>query len=146
MDIAHAITATGNKNIKHNKPRFHFRIRFDSDEIGRSIKYAWQRLMRGYSDADLWDLGNVICKFVQPRLRAFIKKAGHSYPAGLKSIDEWKYILKEMEWAIDTLVKDDDGVGSEDYIRYNAKQRLDHNKRMDAALKLCGEYIFTLWD
>lgn len=114
--------------------RFHFCISFDTDEIGRKIKWAWQRLTRGYSDCDLWGLGNVVCRFVHPRLKAFIKMNVHSYPAGLKSMDEWKSILKEMEWAIDTLIKDD--------IKYNS----ENNKRLDKALKLCGEYIFTMWD
>ena len=55
----------------------------------RSFKYAYQRVRRGYSDYDLWDIGDYIIGLSAQALEDFSKKT-HSYP------DEYtKYNKKE---------------------------------------------------
>jgi len=133
MDQAHVIKDwwEGDKPM-----RVHIRIVFDTAEIGRQVKWFFQRLFRGWSDDQIWGLGDMVCRFVLPRLKAFNKSKRHGYPADLKNQKQWTGYLKEMEWALATLKEDDSSLWG------NKKARA----RLDRGLALCGKYLFTLWD
>lgn len=122
--------------LKEDSPvKFRIRIVFDTSEIGRQVKWFFQRLFRGWSDDQIWGLGDVLCRFALPRLRAFIKIPPHGYPADLKGQKQWIGYLKEMEWTLIAL-KDDS------FLWRNKKAM----KRLEKGLALCGKYLFTLWD
>ena len=38
------------------------------------IKQKWQKLTRGYSDEELWNLDSTICEWLLPRLKSFKEK------------------------------------------------------------------------
>jgi hypothetical protein len=40
----------------------------------REVKYSFQRLRRGYSDSDLWNLDVTLAEFIYPRVKAFRDK------------------------------------------------------------------------
>lgn len=39
--------------------------------IRRTVRYAWQRLTRGWDDSDMWSLDCSLAKLIAPRLRRF---------------------------------------------------------------------------
>lgn len=122
---------------KEDKPvKFTIRIVFDTAEIARKTRYFFQRLFRGWSDDQLWSLGYVFVRFVLPRLHAFIENGPHGYPSDLQSQKQWMHYLKEMEWALEALKRDDWDI-------WKDKKMV---ARLDRGLDLCGKYIFTLWD
>ena len=60
-----------------------------------NIKQKWQKLIRGYSDEELWNLDSTFCKWMIPRLKTFKEKTC-GFPVDLNNIDEWKEIIQKM--------------------------------------------------
>lgn len=67
----------------------------------RNIKYAYQRITRGYADADTWNFDNYLSKIIANGTR-HLANTTHSYPVQLQSgreINEpevWTEYLLEM--------------------------------------------------
>lgn len=63
-------------------------------QIHNKIKWAYQRVTRGWCDRDLWNLDCWFMDTVVPMLKAFKKnKSGHP---GWMTAERWDYILSEM--------------------------------------------------
>lgn len=60
------------------------------------LKMLWQKLMRGFSDEELWNLDDEFCKWIVPRLIAF-KKKNIGYPNGMT----WKQWQKKIDQMIE---------------------------------------------
>lgn len=97
--------------------------------LRRRIRWIWQKITRGFTDCDLWDLDHTIAKFVLPRLKAF-KKQLHGYPSGLDE-KQWDAIIGKMIVAFEHIIKEDDWT---------------HAKEVDEGLELFGLYFQNLWD
>lgn len=57
-----------------------------------NFKYAYQRIIRGYSDYDIWDLDSYFTNTISNAMEDFVElnKSGLSgYPAHLNNCDEW---------------------------------------------------------
>lgn len=81
-----------------------------------NIKHAYQRITRGYSDRDLWSFDSYLCEMIPKGLRQ-LKKNSNSYPANLKSFDEWQGIL-------DTMIE---GFESSERLKHNGYLYLKNN-------------------
>lgn len=88
----------------------------------RIEKYRNQQLERGFDDSELWSLDDTVLQFLLPRLRIF-KTYTKSYPADLKSLDEWQNIIQKM---IDEI---------ENY-------KVENDNNLDTLFK----YFMHLWD
>lgn len=73
----------------------------------RNIKFAWQRIFKGYCDRDLWDVDSHIINLLICEIDEFIK-INQGYPCNLTE-EEWDKILLEIR---DHLIN---GVRSIDY-------------------------------
>lgn len=70
--------------------------------------YFVQRLFRGYSDRDLWNLDYTLGEIIVKHLKAFrnIKQMG--YPSSFKDKEEWTKTLDDMIYGIDYLTHHDE--------------------------------------
>lgn len=113
--------------------------------IGRAFKHAWQRLTRGWSDDETWNLDYRFCKWMLPRLKRF-KKLANGYPSHLAP-EEWDVILDKMIRACETVLYDDDisvirfkGMFGDD-----KEAAVKRWKETDEGFELMGKYIRHLW-
>ena len=75
--------------------RFNFYcLRQNIKQFFRNLKYAWQRITRGYCDADLWDLNDYYCTLIENSLRDFNQRR-HGYPIGLEE-EEWNTKIQHI--------------------------------------------------
>lgn len=142
--------------------------------FNRIILYPLQKLFRGYSDKDLWNvdysLGMIIVKY----LKAFKKSKRNSYPSCFNNMEEWEEVLDDMIYAFDYLanVQDKDmeiwnecgckiklnfstKENGEDFIQHESSDETFENykriseKKYDEAKKkaqLFIEHFNSLWD
>lgn len=99
------------------------------------IKQKWQKLTRGYSDEELWNLDSTICKWLLPRLKTFKEKT-IGYPPDLKSPKEWDEILEKIILALE--LYNSDLLDSPEQARIEGKQ-------IKEGLELFGKYFGNLW-
>lgn len=60
----------------------------------RNIKFAYQRVVRGYSDWDVWDLNTTLLIYLPETLR-YLANNTHSYPMEMTE-EEWKQKLNQI--------------------------------------------------
>ena len=99
------------------------------------IKQKWQKLTRGYSDEELWNLDSTICKWLLPRLKTFKEKT-IGFPPTLNSPEEWGDILEKIILALELHVSD--LPDSPEQVRIECKQ-------IEEGLELFGKYFCNLW-
>jgi len=99
-------------------------------------KHVIQKLRRGYSDEDLWDLGNHLAEIILPRLKDFKRVNTHGYPNGLTE-SKWDEILNKMLYAFENTVNEPDF----DFNTYD-----DTQKKIQEGFELFGKYFQSLWD
>ena len=117
----------------------------------RFFRRVWQKITRGFSDADLWNLGETIAVFTLPRLIEF-SKYSHGYPCHLDK-KQWEVILKKIIYGL-LLMVDDDNDLPRTARKYKIKLpialiKADCRKRqgiIEEGTKLLGEYLEGLWD
>ena len=97
----------------------------------RKYKFMWQRITRGFSDMDTWNMDYVFSVFILPRLRRF-RELHNGYPANLTP-RKWKNMIDKMIFAFDRIIQDP--------IEYNKKA----DKKMHEGLELFGKYFRHLW-
>lgn len=108
----------------------------------RRFKFLRQRLARGFSDRELWNLDHTMAKFILPRLKAFKNYRG-TYPPDLTP-EEWNEKLDEMIWAFDAILHEEETMP---VIDGGEKVKImAYLKRRDKGLKLFGKYLMDLWD
>lgn len=112
--------------------------RFSFRRLKRSIRFFFQRQMRGWDDADTWSLDMTIAKFALPRLKRF-KEINDGYPYGL-TIEEWNEILNKMIYALEFCADE----GQFDLVE-DAEERKNNWKRVEEGLELFGKYFRSLW-
>ena len=61
----------------------------------RTIKWGWQRAIRGYSDYDTWDLDVYYSNMIIASLSQF-RAETMGYPGYMENIDEWYAILDKI--------------------------------------------------
>jgi hypothetical protein len=104
-----------------------FKFKFDKELFMRRIHFWKQKLTRGFSDDELWDLKGLVAKIMLPRLKRFIK----TDPA-VRSPDE-KAAFQEIIWFLEKQLDDSWHMSEQDILRYKK------------AAKLFGRYFGHLW-
>jgi len=118
-----------------------------------SAKWFLQRMFRGYSDIDIWNLDNYIEKSVLPKLKIFREntQAYPSIPGECESFEEWQAILDDMIFGIEFGLNDDDW-----YIEHvlykkgeDKEKALELFNRMQSRAQrgreLFGKWLTALW-
>lgn len=70
-------------------------------DILKNLKWKTQKIFRGYSDIEMWNLDDTISKWIVPKLKTF-KIITQGYPTSMDTFEEWQDMLDEMifgfEW------------------------------------------------
>ena len=102
-------------------------------EIKYKVKMRYQKLTRGYSDEEIWNLDITICKFIAPRLKALMETT-QCYPYKFKSLAQWKKELKRIICGLNIVVDDK-------YYNISDKDMI----KVNYALKGLSENFVHLW-
>jgi hypothetical protein len=102
---------------------------FRSLDLGRRIRWWWQRRTRGFDDRETWDLDVTIAEFVLPRLRRF-KNVTKCYPSGMTE-EEWHEMLDGMILAFEWIATSREATYKPDNVH--------------SGLRDFGDYYFDLW-
>lgn len=100
----------------------------------RNIKYWSQRKIRGWSDADAWDVGFFVSKKTLPVLKKYRENL-ISHPASM-TIEEWERIVDKIIEAMEIHIKDLDSL---DYVSPD-----DYMKMLEG-FNLFGKYFVNFW-
>lgn len=113
-------------------------------DVYLNVKWFFQRLIRGYSDDEVWNVNTAVLRYALPRIK-HLRKITKSYPALLcdeakpteDKLQEWYDILDKMILAIELEIKDEYWFG------HNAdKEMVEVKEGMD----LFHKYFDGLWD
>jgi len=106
--------------------------------INISFKHFFQKLFRGYSDAELWDISEALYLWLYPRLKAYRRMKRHGIPMGFTD-REWEAFLKRSQRALEIYLG---------YINHRGfKKPLKYDyKKTNAELKELSAHIDLLWD
>lgn len=105
------------------------------------IKYGFQRMFRGYDDAEVFDLFDGFLIKYKKILKDF-RKCGNSYPFELGSYDEWANVLDEMINHFELSDAFNDYYKDMKYIEAEPIAYQHANK----ALEMFTKYFWDLWD
>lgn len=138
-----------------------------------SIIRLLQKIFRGYSDAELWNLYVTFAKFILPRLRRYRKMDNTGYPTMIMAdedveeyskcgntlgIDEkdlyyekkWNTILDKMITAFGLILREDDphsnNVDSLSWFENWIKAEEIKQNKIKEGLQLFAKYFQALWD
>jgi len=102
------------------------------------MKYFLQKLFRGYSDRDLWNLDVTIAKFIYPRLHRFIEKDVKGWHPPEMSEAEWNKVLNTMCRAFKIITEWPNIIMEVDDVEPYAKE-------IQKGLELFAKYYLYLW-
>lgn len=110
-----------------------FRLRWYTKDFFRSIKYAYQRVVKGYDDRALWNLNSYLIPIILPALRHLQSDDAMGYPMGFADQEAWNIELRKMIRAFELIEADSDW-SPEVY------------QEVETGLSLFAQYYQTLWD
>lgn len=127
-------------------------------DLIQNLKFAYQRVTRGFDDSELWSLDWTIARFILPRLKAFRAKNVHGVPIRYDAVieegnfspptyteEEWKAILDKMIRAFELSAHQWDS----EYLKKNNLPDLyskEYSDQLDEGLKLFYQHFGNLWD
>ena len=116
----------------------------------KEVKWKIQRLFRGYSDSDLWDLNSYIVERIRPAFKAFVKHAkknGMGCPIEelfdknkRNNCQKWIEVLQKIEKSFDLMHEEETKVSR------TLKQQIKDGKSIQEGLELFGKHLQSLWD
>lgn len=134
------------------------------------IKWAWQRVFRGYDDRLTWNLNSYLSEYLPKIIRKMTKNV-HGYPrsmnrkakGGFKNVKDWKNVLEKIVKGFEAANKIDrdehvkkiklkkpkkDIFGKDSYIEYKFDKKCYARllKEFDVGMKLFKLWYFSLWD
>lgn len=101
----------------------------------RSLHFVWQRITRGWSDDETWNLDHAMCTWLLPRLRRFRELGTGSYPGRLETCEEWEAILDHIIWAVEQHSMDD----------WHLHLPEEERPKVQEGLELLGKWLPALW-
>lgn len=110
-------------------------------DIHIKIKYTLQRVFRGYSDNEVWDLYAHAMEYIHPRFKAFVEMDRHGYPVDMTQ-KEWEEILNKIDKGFDLYMKD-----ARCELKWDDSEELDnYYQQIQEAFELFGKYFTNFWD
>jgi len=121
--------------------------------IPSKIKHRFQRIFRGYSDADLWDIGNYLNDLIIRSLKDFRKMERLGTPTTFNNENDWNKVLDRMISGFEFLKDGDERILTGDsWLDEDVKDGItieEYNKLYKQAerdAKLFIKYNGALWD
>lgn len=126
-----------------------YRILLRIEDLPRETKFLYQRITRGYSDSDVWNLSHFTLRKVYRPLKEFVKnyeERGMSLPMDFETDPAgWTLVLKKIEYAFDDMWKSEND-DSYDLWRGTPEKVKEHNDKVQEGFELYGRYFRDLWD
>lgn len=110
-------------------------MRYRLTNLKYSIKYAWQRLTRGYDDDQIYNIDNWLTRELSKRLFEWVEIGINSYPAD-RTFEQWEAeVLKAAE-------------GLRDYdMMWEDIEKVDERSQAGLdAMKWVADNLIHLWD
>lgn len=104
-------------------------------EIKWWFRMKYQKITRGFTDEELWNLDCTFIDWIIPRLKVFKKKTT-GYPCDINSPEEWDEILDKIIKSFE-LYKDDS--------EFDLESIKKNNEIIKEGFKLFAERIHNLW-
>ena len=102
------------------------------------IKYFFQKIFRGFSDQETWNLDTGILEYVYPRLKRY-KEIAFGWPTDFESEEEWKEVLDKIilwiEYQID----------KRDWLEDFKENGVEYSKYYEEGLNLFNKYWSHFW-
>lgn len=95
----------------------------------RGLRFVWQKIRYGFSEAELWSLYQETSEFLLPRLKEFVQY-DMPKPYGLTA-EEWKEILQNIIFYHECMVGD--------------KYSYEDQSRFELGKQQFSEYYGALW-
>ena len=114
---------------------------FPGHRILKDIRWILQKIFRGYSDIDLWNLDNHLTVIVLKRLRAFKEMKRSGCPAEIHCQEDWEKILDDMIRGFECHLIAEDCDSNFTIEKYEEFQR-----DINLGLGLFTKYFQCLWD
>lgn len=114
--------------------KYYHRISSRIHLLKREVRFLYEKLTRGFSEADLWSLDITIAEFILPRLKSFQEGRG-SFPSGL-SDKEWDEILGKMIYSFEYHANEDK------CCKYIPEEE---RKKVEEGMLLFAKYFGHLW-
>ena len=100
-----------------------------------SIKYLYQRLVRGYDDLAKWNIGVHVIQKTLPMLRDYRKNL-YGFPGSLETLEEWEAILDTIVYGFELVDLEEKGLRN---------WQKEDQKHIDEACLLFGRWLTNLW-
>ena len=108
--------------------------------FGRQFKWAYQRITRGFCDADVWDLDTHLSEYLAQTIE-HLAKTSHSYPGTeeFPTYESWKTYLMEIankfKYSLSELPNEYEDAWSKMYEEFDAEYGLFGKKLEEQAIK-----------
>jgi len=107
------------------------------EELFRHLKWAWQRVYRGWDDTVVWSIDYYLAQYMPIWLRK-LKEDKKGIPIGM-SEEEWDIVLYKITTGFEVAYK----IIEMDYDEHG--QEIAY-KKFEEGMDLFKEYFFSLWD
>ena len=142
--------------IKRNGPvtkATNFSLIREEEGPAMAQRYRRQREKRGFDDSETWNLDYTVACFLLPRLRRFIEliETHPGIPSTLDSFDQWKDILRKIEWSIKEIAEDEPespempDKDDEEAMNFWRSEMERYENRVQDGLSLLGTWFQHLW-
>ena len=112
----------------------------------RFFRHLCQKLIRGHSDRECYNLDATVARYIIPRLKTF-KRLASGYPPEFRSMKEWHAAIDEMIWSFEFVLSD---YNCEEYDFKNPKKwemvQALNMKRYQKGIEMFAKYYNGLWD
>ena len=106
--------------------------------IPRMFKWAYQRMVRGYCDGDVWEFDTYLANVIIGGLRQ-LAKTTHSYPFAFPDENAWEDYLNCIADRVDDATRDDP--------LYLPGDEVEHRKMLiKSSFADLSKFFFDLWD
>lgn len=114
----------------------------------RTLKFSWQRAVRGFSDYDVWDLDSYLAILIEESL-THLANTAHGCPDAADNMESWQNVLKNTAKYFHKYACENNERSLEAYIRYlRLKQELleEHPKADVDGLLMISPALVVLRD
>lgn len=108
----------------------------------KDIYWFFQKIFRGYSDVDKWNMDHFLAKKILKYLVIFRRSKRCGYHGEFNSMEEWNAVLDKMIWSMHQTAK---GFPLEESAFIQNKGD-EYYKRVQEGNELFGKYFNGLWD
>lgn len=108
----------------------------------RGLRFLWQKITRGFSDDEIWNLDFTMAKFILPRLKR-LREMGCGHP-GCYTDKQWWNIVDKMIWSFEFIITENDSERYPDNCSHGQRRAIDC--KVQEGLKFFGKNFMALWN